>query len=110
MLARSITGFAGTLLALGIASAGAEPCSQEIMELTRKLAASDTGLDPTTAGTAAMADAQNEQQQLGTSAMNNAKVGTPPTTGRSRWARDSTPIGPSSTRAGSTRKAKKQSA
>src|SRR5262245_41886836 len=78
MLARSITVFACTLLALGIASAGAEPCSQEIMELTRKLAASDTGLDPTTAGTPAMADAQNEQQQLGTLAMNNTKAGTSP--------------------------------
>jgi hypothetical protein len=37
-----------TVFVLGVGSAGAGPCSQEIADVTKKLAASDAGSGPTT--------------------------------------------------------------
>ena len=75
MKAASKTLFAiGTAWLLGTASAGAGPCSQEIMDVTKKLAASDAGSGPTTGNPGATAGDQKGQHP-GTSLMSKETQG-----------------------------------
>jgi hypothetical protein len=75
MKAASKTLFAcSTAWLLGIASAGAGPCSQEIMDVTKKLAASDAGSGPTTGNPGATAGDQKGQHP-GTSLMSKETQG-----------------------------------
>jgi hypothetical protein len=59
---------------LSSVSAGAGPCSQEIMDVTKKLASSDAGSGPTTGNPAATAGEQKGQHP-GTSLMSKESQG-----------------------------------
>ena len=60
--------------ALGTANAGAGPCNQEIMDVTKKLAATDAGSGPTTGNPAPMAGDQKGQPS-GTSVISKETAG-----------------------------------
>jgi hypothetical protein len=61
MPARGIALIGTGVLVLQIANAGAEPCSQEIMDVTKKLAASDAALGSTADKPTATLGAQKRQ-------------------------------------------------
>jgi hypothetical protein len=60
--------------ALGTANAGAGPCNQEIMDVTKKLAASDAGSGPSTGNPGRMAGDQKGQHP-GTSVISKETEG-----------------------------------
>src|SRR5262245_34882741 len=55
-------GVTSTVLVFGVGSAGAEPCSQEIVDVTRKLAAGAASSGPTTGRPAPIAGDQAGRQ------------------------------------------------
>jgi hypothetical protein len=61
-------------LALGSATAGAGPCNQEILDVTKKLAATDAGSGPTTGKPGPMAGDQKGQHP-GTSVISKETEG-----------------------------------
>jgi hypothetical protein len=63
-----------TALVLGITGAGAGPCTQEIMNVSKKLAASDAGTGPTTGNPESTAGNQKGQHP-GTSLMSKETQG-----------------------------------
>lgn len=63
-----------TIVFLGTASAGAGPCKQEIMEVSKRLAATDAGSGPTTGKPAPMAGDQKGQHP-GTTLMSKETEG-----------------------------------
>ena len=60
--------------ALGTANAGGGPCNQEIMDVTKKLAATDAGSGPTTGNPGPMAGDQKGQHP-GTSVISKETAG-----------------------------------
>jgi len=61
-------------LALGTANAGAGPCNQEIMDVTKKLAATDAGTGPSSGNSGRMAGEQKGQHP-GTSVISKETEG-----------------------------------
>ena len=71
---RAMTVVTFTMLVLGTASVAAGPCSQEIADVSKKLAASDAGSGPTIGSPAPIA-ADQKGQHPGTSLMSKETEG-----------------------------------